>query len=168
MAGCSARPKESGHSEPEAFARAAFCCRTRSVTSRQRDRSPRCAVDRNEGEGHFDVELPPALAHCAGHRGTPVKLRNAHHDRVVEPAPVRGAKIARHDEIEVLTRCLLGAQAEKRRRGAVPTGIVPAWSAKIMASAAWSINLLGEVRLAWRGNFRSHHRRWTWGLMSRS
>lgn len=67
-----------------------------------RDRSLYDAIDRNESEGHLDIELAPALVPRASQGRTSLKLQDAICHGVIEPAPVRRAKMARHDQVEVL------------------------------------------------------------------
>jgi hypothetical protein len=90
--------------------------------ARHSDR-PLCdTVDRNEGEGHLDIKFEPALAQSAGQSRTSLKLQDGVCHCLIEPAPVRYAKMARNDQVETLTHRLCGAEPEQRRRGAVPSG----------------------------------------------
>ena len=87
-----------------------------------RDR-PLCdAVDRDESEGHLDIELAAALVQRASQGRTSLKLQDAIRHGVIEPAPVRRAKMARHDQVKTLTQRLRGAEPEQRRGGAIPSG----------------------------------------------
>ena len=75
------------------------------------------AVDGDECEGHLDVELAPAFVQRSSQGRTSLKLQDAMRHGVIEAAPVRRAKVVRHDQIETLTDRLLGAEPEQRRRG---------------------------------------------------
>ena len=65
--------------------------------ARHRDRSVCDGVDRNEGKGHLDIKFAPALVQRAGQGRTSQKLQDAVRHGVIEPAPVRRAKMARND-----------------------------------------------------------------------
>ena len=85
------------------------------------DRSVRDAVDHNESKGHLDIKFAPALVQRARQGRTSLKLLDAARHRVIEPAPVRRAKMLRHDQIETLRKRLRGAEPEQRRRDSVST-----------------------------------------------
>ena len=84
--------------------------------ARHGDRSVRDAVDRNESKGHLDIKFVPALVQRACQGRTSLKLLDGARHRVIEPAPVRRAKMLRHDQIENLP---------ERLRGAEPTRTAP-------------------------------------------
>ena len=91
------------------------------ISNFQGDRSVRDAVDHNESKGHLDIKFAPALVQRARQGRTSLKLLDAARHRVIEPAPVRRAKMLRHDQIETLPDRLRGAEPEQRRRDSVST-----------------------------------------------
>jgi hypothetical protein len=83
----------------------------------------RDAVDHNESKGHLDIKLAPPLVQRARQGRTSLKLLDAARHRVIEPAPVRRAKMLRRDQIETLPERLRGAEPEQRRRDWVSTAL---------------------------------------------
>ena len=136
QAGASATTPDRNQPETGALVCPAFCCETRSVTSRgDRDRSLHDAIDSNESEGHLNIELAAAPVHCASQGLTSLKLQDAICHGVIEPAPVRRAKMARHDQVKTLTSASAAQNPNSAAEARFHRAILPDWSAKITASA---------------------------------